>query len=108
MANNLLYLFDRPQEPVFARKGDDETYFSVPSDYLSDRYKTIGAEVQTRFSGNASTLINVKKIALPDMRIPFSLGRNEQFSLWIPRHRKIAGRLIDIFMGKIELQILKF
>jgi tyrosinase len=27
------------------------------------------------------------------------LGRQENFSLFIPKHRKIAGRLIDIFMG---------
>jgi tyrosinase len=27
------------------------------------------------------------------------LGRQENFSLFIPKHRKLAGRLIDIFMG---------
>lgn len=27
------------------------------------------------------------------------LGRREPFSLFIPRHRKLAARLIDIFMG---------
>ena len=27
------------------------------------------------------------------------LGRQENFSLFIPKHRKIAARLIDIFMG---------
>jgi tyrosinase len=98
--NNLLLLFDRPLEPVFTRKGNDETYFDVPPNFLTSRYQTIGNQVQTRFGENANNIVNVKNIAIPDMRIPMSLGRKEQFSLWIPRHRKIAGRLIDIFMGR--------
>lgn len=31
---NLLLLFDRPQEPVFMAKGDKKAVFDVPNDYL--------------------------------------------------------------------------
>lgn len=36
MANNenILYMFDRPTEPIFTKKGDDQVAFDVPSEYL--------------------------------------------------------------------------
>ncbi|XP_055709259.1 phenoloxidase 2 [Phlebotomus papatasi] len=96
---NLLLLYDRPQEPVFVEKGEQKTVFDVPDNFLPDRYRAIGNELQNRFGEAAENRIPVKNISLPDLRIPMSLGRHEQFSLFIPAHRHIAGRLIDIFMG---------
>ena len=52
-----------------------------------------------RFSGDTDTTIRVKNITLPDLDIPMQLGRREPFSLFIPKHRRIAARLTDIFMG---------
>ncbi|CAD7091974.1 unnamed protein product [Hermetia illucens] len=95
---NLLLLFDRPQEPIFMQK-EGKVVFDVPDNFLTDRYKPIGNDVQNRFGDKAEKRIPVKNISIPDLRIPMSLGRNEQFSLFVPRHRRIAGRLIDIFMG---------
>lgn len=77
----------------------NKAVFDIPDNYLTDRYKPIGAEVQNRAGANAEIRIPVKNIQIPDMRIPMSLARGDQFSLFIPRHRRIAGRLIDIFMG---------
>lgn len=98
---NLLLLFDRPQEPVFMEKGEtnSSSVFDVPDNYLTDRYRPIGADLTNRFGEPANTRIPVRNITLPDLRIPMQLGRHEQFSLFIPKHRKIAGRLIDIFLG---------
>uniref|UniRef100_A0A1I8Q7Q8 tyrosinase n=1 Tax=Stomoxys calcitrans TaxID=35570 RepID=A0A1I8Q7Q8_STOCA len=96
---NLLLLFDRPTEPVFMEKGTTSTVFDVPDKFLTDRYRPIGNEVQSRFGEKAEQRIPVREISLPDLSIPMSLARNEQFSLFIPRHRRIAGRLIDIFMA---------
>lgn len=31
--NNILYLFDRPSEPLFIAKGEDNVSFDVPTDY---------------------------------------------------------------------------
>jgi len=93
-------LFERPQEPVFMEKGAARTVFDIPDNYLTDRYRPIGNEVQTRFGETAEQRVPVRNISLPDLRIPMSLGRREHFSLFIPRHRRIAGRMIDIFVGK--------
>jgi tyrosinase len=93
---HLLLLLTRPQEPTSALKDVDGAYFNIPLEYLTDRHQSVRKQKPT----NENKGINVKKIALPDLTIPMSLGRNEQFSLWIPKHKKIAGRLIDIFMGK--------
>lgn len=32
--NNILYLFDRPTEPIFMKKGENNVAFDIPSDYL--------------------------------------------------------------------------
>jgi len=32
--NNILYLFDRPTEPIFIGKGEDNVSFDVPTEYL--------------------------------------------------------------------------
>lgn len=32
--NNLLLLFDRPQEPVFVAKGEKKAVFDIPDSYL--------------------------------------------------------------------------
>lgn len=96
---NLLLLLDRPLEPVFMEKGPNNAKFDVPSQLLTDRYKA-NPEVQERFGENASERIPVRaNISIPNLRVPMSLNRKEQFSLMIPRHRRIAGVLVDIFMG---------
>lgn len=32
--NDILYLFDRPTEPIFIGKGDDNATFEIPAEYL--------------------------------------------------------------------------
>ena len=97
-AENLLLLLDRPREPIFMVKGDNKA-FDIPDNFLTDRYRPLSEEIHTRYSDKASVRIPVRKIAMPDLRIPMSLGVQEQFSLFLPKHRKIAGRLVDIFIG---------
>lgn len=98
---NLLLLFERPQEPVFVEKGPKKTVFDVPSKFLTDRFRPIGTEVQTQFSESAEERIPVRDdVEIPDLQLPFSLGRHEQFSLFIPRHRRMASKLIDSLMSQ--------
>lgn len=98
---NLLLLFERPQEPVFVGKGPNKAVFDVPSQFLTDRFKSIGSEIQPEFSEDSGERIPVRtNVTIPDLKIPLSLGRHEQFSLFIPRHRRLAAKLIDIFMSK--------
>lgn len=120
MANkqNLLLLFERKLEPVgfafpksvfvilnssfiqkvFMEKGPNDAVFEVPNNLLSDRYK--GTQINTRFGTPGGEKIPVRvNITMPNLKVPMSLGRQENFSLFIPRHRDIATHLINIFMG---------
>ncbi|XP_063218970.1 phenoloxidase 1-like [Bacillus rossius redtenbacheri] len=98
--NAVLYLFDRPLEPVFMPKGDNEkgVVFDVTADGLADRYKPIASQIINRFGEDADH-ISVQRITLPDLSIPMQIGRREQFSLFIPKHRRIAAHLITIYLG---------
>ena len=102
---NLLLLFQHPTEPVFMDK--DKAVFDIPDKFLTERYQPISNEIQSRFGEVSDRRIPVREIRIPDLRIPMSLGRNEQFSLFIPKHRKIAARLIDIFMKMQNLDDLQ-
>lgn len=94
----LLLLFDRPKEPIFAKKGDDSV-FEVPPEYLTDRYKPIATTLSNRFGEQASEKIPVKMISIPPLGEILDLSREDNFSLFIPKHQKLADRLIRIFMG---------
>lgn len=95
---NLLLLFERPGEPIFTPKGEENAIFEVPSHFLTERFQPVGSEIQSRFGEDAGVLIPVQNIAKPDLRIPMQIGRHANFSLFIPKHQTIAGRMIDIFM----------
>lgn len=97
--NNILLLMERPGEPVFTKKGADSVVFDVPSNFLTERYKTIGNEIQTRF-GEGSDRIRVSNVQPPNLNNVMKLSRDENFSIWIPAHRKYASELVDIFMGE--------
>nr|Q8I6K1.1 RecName: Full=Phenoloxidase 1; AltName: Full=Prophenoloxidase-I; Flags: Precursor [Holotrichia diomphalia]BAC15603.1 prophenoloxidase-II [Holotrichia diomphalia] len=97
--NKLLLLFDRPLETVIVPRGPDQEAFDVPVDLLSDRYKAIGVQVSNRFGEETKSKIPVKKISPPPLGEILDLPRQANFSLFIPKHRKIAGRLINIFLG---------
>lgn len=104
MANkrNLLLLLERKLEPVFMEKGENNTVFDVPDNFLIERYKG-RQSVKDRFGGPNGEKIRVQSnITIPNLKIPMSLARNENFSLFIPRHRDIASHLISIFMGKYK------
>ncbi|XP_044757267.1 phenoloxidase 1-like [Coccinella septempunctata] len=96
---HLLLLYDRPQEPCFVAKGDKKSVFKVPNKFLSDRYKPLGVTLTDRFNGEAGEEIDVKDVSLPKLGDILDLGRHENFSLFIPKHRRLAGKLINIFLG---------
>ncbi|XP_043489078.1 phenoloxidase 1-like [Polistes fuscatus] len=95
----ILYLFDRPAEPVYVPKGEKRVAFDIPADYLPDQYRPAAVDIFNRFGSTTDSKIPVKQISLPDLTIPMQLDRRAPFSLFIPAHRKVAARLIDIFMG---------
>ncbi|KAK9503580.1 hypothetical protein O3M35_010109 [Rhynocoris fuscipes] len=99
---NILHLFDRPTEPVFMPKGDNNSIFEVPETYIVDEYKSVGTnELFNKFGGQER--IRVKQIALPDLSIPLQVGRRDNFSLFLPFHRRCAAKLVEILMGMRSL-----
>nr|ANZ03352.1 phenol oxidase 2 [Rhodnius prolixus] len=103
-AESLLHLYDRPTEPVFMPKGVNNAIFEVPEDYLVDRYKPLGTNDLFNRLGGSGERIPVKRITLPDLSIPLQVERRAHFTLFLPLHRRCAGRLIEIFMGMRSLE----
>lgn len=99
---NLLLLFENPGEPVFTQKGKQNAVFEVPRKFLEEKYQAIGSEIQSRFGEDAGERIPVKDIKPPNLSaVGFNqLEKQENFSLFIPKHRKIASALTGIFLSK--------
>ncbi|KPJ13409.1 Phenoloxidase subunit 1 [Papilio machaon] len=103
--NDLLLFFDRPREPCFLQKGEN-TIFQLPEEYYPEKYKKLSGIISNRFGKGIKREIPVRKIALPNLEMPMELPYNSQFSLFIPRHRQIAGKLIDIFINMRNIEEL--
>lgn len=41
-------LFQRPLEPIFTPRDNGTTVFDVPDEFLTDRYKMVGPDLQNR------------------------------------------------------------
>nr|WJJ70399.1 venom protein U-MPTX.15-39 [Megalopyge opercularis] len=102
---DLLLFFDRPSEPCFMNKGEDKAVFQIPDTYYPEKYKKASSQIANRF-GTGARIIPVKNIALPDLTLPKQLNLQDQFSLWIPKHREMAGKLIDILMNMRDIDDL--
>nr|ACZ97553.1 prophenoloxidase subunit 1 [Plutella xylostella] len=105
--NNLLLFFDRPTEPCFMQKGDDKTVFQIPDNFYPEKYKKVGNQLADRFGTDAGRMVPVRNIALPDLSLPQQLPYHNQFSLFVPKHRRMAAKLIDIFMGMRDVEDLQ-
>jgi hypothetical protein len=60
-----------------------------------------------RFGEDAGMRIPVRESSTPDLSIPMQLGRQENFSLFLPKHRKLSKKLIEIFMGAKSIDELQ-
>ncbi|KAL0868113.1 hypothetical protein ABMA27_008748 [Loxostege sticticalis] len=103
---NLLLFFDRPTEPCFMQKGDEKAVFQVPDHYYPDKYRALSSTLSNRFGTDDAKIIPVANIGLPDLSLPMQLPYNEQFSLFIQKHREMAGSLIDTFVGMRNVEDL--
>lgn len=93
-------MFDRPTEPIFMPKGDNNSVaFDVPPELLDQRITADVGLVNRLGATEADEHVQVRTIALPDLSIPQLVKREQNFSLFIPLHRRAAGRLIEILMG---------
>lgn len=62
--NNLLLLFQKPLEPVFTKKDNGKTAFDLPADFYTDRYKTIGPQLQSRFGEEVENKVKFTNILI--------------------------------------------
>ncbi|XP_071447876.1 phenoloxidase 2-like [Hetaerina americana] len=98
--HQVLYLLGRPAEPIFVPKGDRGAVFEVPrNDFLAERFQSVADNLGTRFGEDVNVRVQVQDITFPDISYPMQLGRRANFSLFLPWHRDMATRLIEIFMG---------
>lgn len=102
-------VFNRVHEPSFIPKGNAATQkrFHVPDNYLSKEYKEISDKYNDDADNNRSSKIEIKAIDLPDIEFAKEVGRYDQFSIYIPAHRKIAARLINVFMSCESVEVLE-
>lgn len=68
--------------------------------FQTERYGPLQQELNNRFGEDTRERIAIKRVNIPDLSLPLSLGRHENFSLFIPYHRRMAAALIDVFMSK--------
>lgn len=104
----LSLLFDRPKEPIFKEKGDQKVIFDVPQSFISERFQGVSVEVQNRFGDDSSPRVNIQQSGrAPDIsQFTNGLPRDAPFSLWVPRHSQIAGKLVDLFMAQRSIDDL--
>uniref|UniRef100_A0A182NH37 Tyrosinase copper-binding domain-containing protein n=1 Tax=Anopheles dirus TaxID=7168 RepID=A0A182NH37_9DIPT len=105
-ANDLLALLQRPLEPTFLPKDDGKTVIDLPDEFLTDRYRPIGAELQSRFSSDAEQRIPVRQVTTPDLSFANGIERRGAFSLFIPKHREAATALINLFLQQPDVPTL--
>ncbi|XP_045539195.1 phenoloxidase subunit 1-like [Papilio machaon] len=103
---NLLLFFDRPTEPCFMQKGEEKVVFDIPDHYYPEKYKALSSSLSNRFGNDAKRTIPIRNIALPNLNFAKQLPYNDQFSVFLPTHRQMAGRLIDIFLGMRDIDDL--
>lgn len=104
----LTLLFDRPKEPIFKEKGDQKVIFDVPKSFVSERFQGVSVEVQNRFGDDSSPHVNIQQSGrAPDVsQFTNGVPRDAPFSLWVPKHSQVAGKLIDLFMAQRSIDDL--
>ncbi|KAG8238622.1 hypothetical protein J437_LFUL018540 [Ladona fulva] len=99
MQSQILCLLERPGEPIFVPKGSQRAVFDVPnSEYMTDKYRPLMNDLASRFK-DATLHMPIKEIVMPNISQPLRLARNDNFSLFIANHQKMAAKLIDVFLN---------
>lgn len=106
MSNKQIFdlILCRLSEPSFTPKGntDNQSRIDVPDTFVDDRYHDVAAKI-AEIGGKSkirTTKLDVQNFTQPDIQFAIKgLGRDELFSIYIPLHRKIASRLIELFIA---------
>lgn len=104
--SNLLLLTQRPSEPSFFPKNNGKVKLELPSRFIPDEYKVRGVSIDTRFTPDDVTPVQINDTELPDLSFANAIDRNAAFSSFIPKHAEIAGELTAIFMKASDAKTL--
>lgn len=105
--NNLLLLFQKPNEPIFTQLDDGKTIIEVPEEFYTDRYRSLGASLSTRFGEDATNKVVLKSLtSFPDLAFAKSLSKEAGFSLFNQTHKDMAGKLMQIFLDQPDATTL--
>lgn len=105
--DNLLLLFQKPNEPLFTEKDNGKSVIEVPAEFYTDRYRPLGDELSTRFGEDATNKVALKPLkTLPDLSFASTLSKDGGFSLFNRIHKEMAGKLIKIFMDQPDTATL--
>jgi len=99
-------LFDRPLEPCFMPKGEKGQAFQVSDKFINDRYQNVGVTTLENRFGESEKLA-LKDIQPPNLDSILRIARDENFSLFLPKHQQIAAELINIFLDAASLDDLQ-
>uniref|UniRef100_A0A182WQI4 Uncharacterized protein n=1 Tax=Anopheles minimus TaxID=112268 RepID=A0A182WQI4_9DIPT len=111
-------LLQHPYEPLFLPKNEGKLFYDLPENFFTDRYRPIGQNLINRFGGAASlpsgasadtpvmNRVSINSIQEPDIKFAEAIPRRGAFSLFIPEHRRIAGRLIELFLEQPDADTL--
>jgi tyrosinase len=102
----ILLLFQRPFEPSFFPKDDGKTVMILPDDYLPERYQDNNKSIVQRFDDGAQKRITVNPITIPDLSFAADIPRNGPFSISLDHHKKVATRLVKMFMEQKDIDSL--
>lgn len=102
-ANNLLLFFDHPNEPLISKKRNGTVAFDVPYEILTDEYKALDTELETRF-GEDTEKITLFPTTTPDLSFASKVPIKGPFSLFNKRNQDIAAQLTKIFMDAPDIR----
>lgn len=92
-------LMGHMNEPVSLLKGKYRNIaFLVPKYFLDSRFQYVELVDRSGVTGDVQE-VEVKPIAPPDISNILKLSRDENFSTFLPSHRKMAAQLIEVLMG---------
>ncbi|XP_052895805.1 phenoloxidase 8-like [Anopheles moucheti] len=111
-------LLQHPYEPLFLPKNQGQLFYDLPENFFTERYRPIGQNLINRFGASAippqgasadtpvMNRVSINSIQEPDLAFAEAIPRRGAFSLFIPAHRQIAGRLIALFLEQPDADTL--
>jgi hypothetical protein len=98
-------LFQRVNEPVFTPREGGRVALNVPPSFYTDRYKDAVPDLQSRFGGDeVQVRIPILEVNQPNLAFAEEITKTGSFSLFIQKHREIAGQLVKIFLDLPDKQ----